>query len=310
MSIQLQSNDNGYDTALNSLFQQLQSLHSDSDQARNDVRGRLTNVTSQFVSAFTNMVGREPNQNEINRFLQQSAGSTIANANSGTGRSEADPTGVSNAIQSFIGNNFTKTAQDYAQDQLKQQQQGWLDLANTARTQGTAAINTTQQSLLDYQSKLFDRLRPNLLTSLKAQGLLDTGGLNEAVAGVQGDLANNASNYIAGLTYQNETNANNIALGGQSAPLSYLQSTTTGQPTFLNSLGGTASTFQNNTYMDNLNYQHQLGLVGAQAKAQSDLQPSFLRTLGQSFANNMGQQFAQAGGQLIKPSSYMTSFGG
>lgn len=301
---------NDYNSALNSLFQQLQALHSDSGQARQIVQGRLNNATDQFASSFKNLVGRAPTQDEINQFLSQSAGSLISNAANGTGRSEQDQQSILNGINQFVGQNFHQAAQDYATQQLQQQQAGWNNLADTALSQGNDAINATQQSLLDYQSKLFDRVRPNLLTSLKAQGLLDTGGMNDAVAGVQGDLANNALQYIAQLQLQNRQNANNIRLSGQAAPLQFLQSNTTNAPNYLDQMGQGALGFNNGTFMDNLNYQHQLGLIQAQANAQAQLQPSFMRTLGQSFANNMGSQFAQAGGQLIKPSSYMTGFGG
>lgn len=291
-SLQPPSNNgggDGYNSAYQTLLQQLSALHSDSGQARQIVQGRLSNATDQFKSSFYNLVGRDPNSAEINQFLSTSAGNIISQSNNGTGRSEADQQSVLNQINQFVGSNFHKAAQDYATEQLQGQQAEAERLAGVYRDQGNTAINATQQSLLDYQSKLFDRLRPNLLTSLKAQGLLDTGGLNEAVAGVQGDLANNASSYIAGLKLQNEQGANNIAFGGASAPYLYKNSTITGAPSYLDAIGNGANAFNNGTYMDNLNYQHQLGLVRAQTDAQDSLQPSFLRTLGQNFAQSFGQ---------------------
>jgi hypothetical protein len=291
-----------YNGAYQTLLQQVQGLHSDSGYARQMIGTRLNTATDQFKSSFSNLVGRDPTQDEINQFLSQSAGSLITSSNGGTGRSENDQQSILNQINQFVGQNFHKAAQDYATQQLQDQQGQWQGLADTARSQGNDAINNVQSSLLDYQSKLFDRLRPNLLTSLKAQGLLDTGGLNEAEAGVQGDLANNASQYIAGLKYQNETNANNISLGGKAAPIQFAQSNATGQPDYLTGVSNGAMGFNNGTYMDNLNYQHQLGLIGAQTSAQASLQPSFMRTLGQSFASNFGSTVGSNVGNQIVPS--------
>lgn len=310
-----------YNSAYQSLYQQLQGVHSDSAQAEQQIGTRLNNVTDQFKSSFYNLVGRDPSQDEINTFLSQGAGNIISQANGGTGRTEADSQNVLNQINQFVGQNFHKAAQDYATQQLQDQQTQANSLADLFRQQGSTAldkyttdtnqgINDTQNALLDYQSKLFDRLRPNLLTSLKAQGLLDTGGLNEAEAGVQGDLANNASQYIAGLKQQqtgnianlrliNEQGANQIAFGGAQAPYLYKQQQITGQPAYLEGQGNGAVNFNNGTYIDNLNYQHQLGLIGAQADAQQRLQPSFMRTLGQSTAQSMGNQF----GQYFSPSN-------
>lgn len=280
-----------YNDAYQSLIQQLQGLHSDSAPAEQVVKGRLDSAVSQFQSSFYNLVGRQPTDDETNQFLQQNASSTISNANGGNGQSEKDPQSVLNSINQFVGQNFQQAANQYATQQLTDQQTQANSLGDLYQQQGDAAINTTQQSLFDYQSKLFDQLKPNLLTSLKSQGLLDTGGLNDAIAGVQGDLANNASNYIAQLQLQNTQGANQIRFGGAAAPYQYQQNLITQQPGQLATAGSNAATFNNSTFMDNLNYQHQLGLVGAQTQAQASLQPSFLRSFGQSAANSLGQNF-------------------
>jgi len=263
--------------------------------------GQISSQVTNFQSQFENLVGRAPTADETKQYINQFV---IPNTNNiATKPANFD---VNNQTQQFIGQNFQKAAQDYATQQLQQQQAGWQSLADTALSKGTDAINATQQSLLDYQSQLFDKLRPNLLTSLKAQGLLDTGGMNEAIAGVQGDLANNASQYIAGLQLQNAQNANNIALTGQAAPLQYEQQTTTGQPSYLQGVGSNATNFNNSTFMSNLDYQHQLGLIQAQASANASLQPSFMRTFGQSAAQGAGSALSQ----WASPSAYASGSGG
>lgn len=259
-------------------------------------------IVDQFYNLFTNYVGRPPTDAEITQFSHDNTqGTGVWTPESGL-RAVTDPTQIRNALTGYITDTFQQQANQTAQDKLAAQTSQWNDLANQYETQGTSAINDTQQALLDYQSKLFDRLRPNLLTSLKAQGLLDTGGLNEAVAGVQGDLANNASQYIAQLQLQNKQNANSIRFGGASAPLSYAQALATNQPQAFSSNGAGALNFNNNTFMSNLDYQHQLGLQNNAARIWADQQPSMLSKIGSSFANSFGQnsgQFAAQDGQSL-----------
>lgn len=266
--------------------------------------GLVNSAASQFASQFENLVGRAPTQDETNKFYTNFI---IPHSNDiGSSYGSTFNQQIDSNINQFVGENYQKAAQDYATQQLQGQQDQANSLADLFRTQGNQAISDTESSLLDYQSQLFDRLRPNLLTSLKAQGLLDTGGLNEALAGQQGDLANSAANYVAQLKLQNDQQANNIAFSGASAPYQYQQSQIMNQPGQLQAAGQNALGITTNTLMDNLNYQHQLGLIQAQTNAQSSLQPSFLRTLGQSFGNSMGSSL----GSWFGPGAGQSSQGG
>ncbi len=289
----------------NDLFSASAGAHSDSLQNRNIEAGWLTSAGDQFKSQFQNLVGRDPTPEEINTFFKQSGNSLTANEG---GNFYKDSANVSNQIQQYVGQNYRQAAQDEATKKLQSQQGQANSLADLFRQQGTSAldayhnqstqgISDTEKSLLDYQSKLFDRLRPNLLTSLKAQGLLDTGGMNEAVAGVQGDLANNASNYIAQLVQQqsqqeaqmrlqNEQGANQIAFGGQAAPYQYQQGNITGNPSYMDQMTGNATNFNNSTFMDNLNFQHQLQMAAYQQNLTMASQPGMMRTFTQGFASN------------------------
>ncbi len=247
----------------------------------------LSHAGDVFSSQFQNMVGRAPNQDEINQFYSQWAAQNKGVTNPGNDLQ------LGAGVQQFVGSNFHKAAQDYATQQLQDQQGQANSLSDLFRSQGNAAISDTEQSLLDYQSKLFDKLRPNLITSLKSQGLLDTGGMNEAMAGVQGDLANNASQYIAGLKLQNDQGANQIAFSGAAAPYQFQQQQIMGAPSFSDQTGAGATAFNNNTFMSNLDFQHQMALQHAQAQNQQGLMPSFLRTFGQSSANGLGSNLTQ-----------------
>ena len=255
----------------------------------------------QFKSQFSDMVGRAPNGDEIQTFVNNYLIPNEANI-----RNSASPqvTNASSYINQFIGQNYNQAAQATATQKLQDQQAQANSLGDLFEQQGNSAINSTEQSLLDYQSKLFDRLRPNLITSLKSQGLLDTGGMNEAMAGVQGDLANQASNYIAQLNLANKQGANQIRFAGAAAPYQYQAGAITNNPAMMFQVGQGALGQNNSVFNSNLDYAHQLGLINAQASAQSSLQPSFLRTFGQGFAGSLGGSAGMGAGQFMNSSLF------
>lgn len=295
------SNLTGYQDLFNNSVAQLAGIHSVGASTANDLNSKLGGIIDQFKSQFTNMVGRAPTDDELNHFSSTQLTDVF---NQGGGILKNDPTSQRNALVQNIGDNYQQAAKDYATSQLTSQQGQATDLANLFRSQGNDAINQTQSQLLDYQSKLFDKLRPNLITSLKAQGLLDTGGLNEAMAGQQADLANQAGGYLADARLQNENAANQIAFSGASAPYQYQQSNILNQVPQMVSNGQNAMGMNYNTFLTNLNYQNQLGLQAQAGRIQSDAQPSFLRTMGQGFANGLGTSMGQGIGSWMNPSAY------
>lgn len=253
-------------------------------QNYNDYQTVVQQNVNDFASQFENLVGRAPTQDEIGKFVSNYV---VPNTRNLTDPNSSQRQQGGSFINQFVGQNFQNAAKDYATQQLEGQQGEANRLADLYRTQGNNAISGIEQQLLDYQSKLFDKLRPNLLTSLKAQGLLDTGGLNEAIAGKQGDLANEASNYLAQLKYQNEMGANDIAFGGASAPYYYKQGIITQQPEQMFAQGQNALNFNNQMYMSNLDYAHQLGLI----QAQQQNKPSFLTSLGHNMLTGFSNAF-------------------
>lgn len=256
------------------------------DQNIQDYTGQINNTVAQFQSQFENLVGRPPTSDETSKYVSQFV---IPNTNNiGNNVSAFD---VNSQTQQFIGQNYQKAAQEYATQQLETQKGQANDLADLFRTKGNAAISDVEQSLLGYQQKLFERLRPNLITSLHSQGLLNTGGMNEALAGQEGDLANEGAKYIADLKYQNDQAANDISFSGEAAPYYYAQGNITNNPATMAAAGQSALANNRGVFMSNLDYMHQLGLVGAQTKAARDSQPSFLRTFGQSAAQSLGSNF-------------------
>lgn len=264
----------------------------------------LDSAISTFQNLFQNFVGRAPTADEVNKYLSENAPSTI------TGSASSGPQGSSyirNNTASYIGDTFQQAANDTANQKLQAQQGQANDLASLFRTQGQQAISDTEQNLMDYQSKLFEKLRPNLITSLDSQGLLDTGGLNQALAGAQQNLADSAQGYLINANLNNDNAANQIAFGGASAPYYFQQNQIMNQPNNLLQAGQGALNTNNNTYLTNLNAINQAGLMQQQkAIAGQAPQPSFLQSLGNSFASSVGN----SAGQWFGPGAYSSSAGG
>lgn len=244
----------------------------------------ITNFGNQFNTLFENLVGRAPTQDEMNRYVTDFV---IPNTNNIAQPNSQFRQTIRDQLGQFVGDNFQRAAQQNVEQQLQSQTGEANRLADLFRTQGRQAINDTEQSLLDYQQKLFDKLRPNLLTSLQAQGLLNTGGLNEAVAGAQEDLATEGSNYLRDARLQNEQQANAIAFSGAEAPYQFRVGQIMNQVPQLQAQAQQASDRGFQTFLQNLQYQQQLGLL----QAQKQQQPSFLKSLGQSFLGGLAQSF-------------------
>lgn len=306
------ANLGGFQSAYQKLWEQAVGLNSDSATARQQIAGRLSDVGNQFKSLFQTLVGRSATDDELNKFYSESGGNIIAN--SPLGRSETDSLNVRNQIGTYVGDTFQNEANSYAEQQLQGQQGEANRLADLFRSQGRQAISDTEAGLLDYQQRLFERLRPNLITSLQAQGLLNTGALNESLAGAAQDLGTAAQGSLLDARLQNENQANAIAYGGQAAPYLFKQGQITAQPDYLRGQSTDALNRAFQTYTQNLNFAQQSALANQQAKLQRGLQPSFLNTLGQSFATQLGK----SGGQWFSPnpsgdqtsgSSYAKIFG-
>lgn len=266
----------------------------------------LQNYGDKFSQLFENYVGRKPTDNEVTQFYQQ----VVAPQGSFPGGNYPGSQELRDRTTNFISDTYQNAAQDVAQQKLEAQQGKANDLANLFRTQGQSSINDVQKSLQDYQASLFERLRPNLITSLQAQGLLNTGALNTAVAGAQKDLADSGSQYIADLTYQNNQGANQIAFSGASAPYQFQQNQILNSVPNMQNAGAGALQNSYNSRMNDLNFLNQIALQNNAARNQSSMQPSFLRTLGQGFAGSLGSSAGNSFGQWFSPGAGQGSSSG
>ncbi len=281
----------GYEDAYRRLAEQQSALGS---SARGDIVRRLDTVGSQFNSMFESLVGRAPNTEELGRFYTETGGDIVYN--SPLGRSEADSVNVRNQVGMYVNDTFQKTAQQVAEEQLRGQQTEADSLAELFRGQGRSAISQTENQLLDFQTRLFERLRPQMMTSLQAQGLLNTGALNESLAGAAKDLSDASQTTLMDMNFQNEQQANAIKFGGASAPYEFSKAAIMGRPDNMRQTGMDALNRAFTTYSQNLDFQQKSALMRQQINASK---PSFLNTLGQSFATQLGK----SGGEWFSPNA-------
>ena len=189
---------------------------------------QLTGYIDTFKNQFQNYVGRDPKPEEYNQFFKflGQQGPWAQEVTAFSGKIGPETTGL-------IKDYYTREAQNEAQKQLETQTQAAIAPNSAFDVWQNSYRNTlsdVEKSLSDYQTKLFEKLRPNLITSLQAQGLLNSGALNEAFAGAGKDLASEAANQIANARGAVEQDIANQRYQLASAPTSYQLSNTANNP--------------------------------------------------------------------------------
>jgi hypothetical protein len=254
---------------------------------------RFAGATQDFAAQFKSLVGRDPDANEVSSYLGQIVGGSGLDAFGNNRGLE-----LSQLASNYIGNTYAGDVEQRGLNELQGQQAEAQRLSDLFRTQGNQAINDTESSLLDYQNKLFERLRPNLITSLQSQGLLNTGGLNQAMAGAQGDLATAGSEELRNLRLQNEQQANAIQFGGQSAPYEYQKALAQSRVPNAQNAANTGLNNAYGTFMNQLNFQNQMALMNQQAaiNASNSNKGGFFKQLGGALPGMLNQTFGNAFG--------------
>lgn len=243
----------------------------------------LTGYAGTFSKLFRQLVGRDPNVEETGQFYQ----TVVAPQGSFPGGGFAGMQELQDRTKSFVADNFQRTAEEQALLELQNQQGQANQLSQMFRTQGRQAISDTESRLQDYQTRLFEKLRPQLLTSLQTQGLLNTGGLNEAFAGAAKDLASESSNYLSDAYLQNEQAANAIAFGGASAPYELARQQAMNRVGYMQGQGESALNRAFQTRSQEMDFNNKLRLLQEQNRLQAENQPSFLKQLGGQILGNV-----------------------
>jgi hypothetical protein len=189
-------------------------------QYASDISGYVDKFTQQYSNATG---GTPPSQDQINTFLQNAVVPLqIQNIkNAGPETVQASNASVDNAIQGLLKDTFSTDIQNANTQQLQ-------NTANKAVAPGSAfdtwqqayqgSIGDVTKTLQNYQQQLFQKLQPNLITSLQSKGLLDSGALNQAFAGAATDLGNAAQGYVAGIQGQADQDIANQRFNIQNAP--------------------------------------------------------------------------------------------
>lgn len=278
--------------ALSGILQSYNASGKGRAQASQDIQSYATT----FQQMFNSFVGRDPTAQEYDQFLQNVV------VNDQPWAKTLDANQLRQETQGLLSQFYTGAAQETAQKKLQDQSQAAVASGSPFdvwQQSYTKSLGDVENSLMDFQSRLFEKLRPNLLTSLKAQGLLDTGALNTAFAGAANDLTSNVQNYMAQARNQAATDIANRRYDITSQPTNYaLQNafntvpnlTASGQQALQNVYGNMV-----NTNMANLNYQNQLDLYNRQ---QSD-QPSLLAQYGGQILGGTAGGFGQNVGKRL-----------
>lgn len=266
-----------------------------------------------FANQFKNLTGRDPNAEEYNTFFQE----VIVPMQPWL--KTPDQLQVSQLATDTINKNFSSVVQQAAEDKAKQQ-------AEAAVAPGSAfdiwqssynkAISDTELQLQDFQQKLFEKLRPNLLTSLQAQGLLDTGALNTAFAGAAKDLGESAQNYLAGVKSQAASDIAGKKYAIQSSPSNFALQNTFGVPGNLSAYGQQAlqNAFNYNQQMNLANLQNafQKEMLASQGKSSplSQLGGLFVGSLAGGLGSSLGKSWGQGlgGGAGVAGGGWATGY--
>ncbi len=188
-------------------------------QNEGNTQGWINNIKGYgdtFRQIFNNYVGRDPNEGEFSQFFSSVVMPKYPHS--------LDTTNLRQETTGLIDQFYRRTAEDEAVNRAKTE-------ANSAVAPGSAydtwansyrqSISDTEKSLMDYQSRLFEKLRPQLLTSLQSQGLLNTGALNEAFAGAAKDLGEGTQNFLAGARSAADADIANRRYDIASSPSNY-----------------------------------------------------------------------------------------
>lgn len=251
---------------------------------------QLSGYADNFAQQFKNYVGRDPNSQEYGQFFK-----TIAQDAPWARNAQDYSQTVKPEITGLLKDYFTRTAQDEAQKTSQTQAVDAIapgSAFDTWQNSYRNSLTDVESSLQDYQSRLFEKLRPQLLTSLKAQGLLDTGALNTAFAGAAKDLTDANTNYMTGARSAVDQDIANRKYELQSAPSNFAMSNTFNTVPNLTQAGTGALNQAFQAYMQDANFRNQRSLLDQQRQSQ----PSPLSQYAGLIVGGLGAGFGQGVG--------------
>lgn len=169
-----------------------------------------------FSQMFENTVGRAPSPEEYDKFF-----SSVVTPN---WIRPIDPNQLRQETTGLMDQFFRRTAENEAL--ARAEEKAAAAVAPDSQFEQWAqqyrkGISDTETALADYQTRLMEKIRPQLIQSLHTQGLLNTGALNEALAGAGKDLSEESQRFILGARGAAEQDIANRRYQIASAPGSY-----------------------------------------------------------------------------------------
>ena len=247
-----------------------------------------------FRSQFRNLVGRDPTDEESRRMFTEIA----PTAGLGT-HDQYTQQQLRDTTAQYVGDTFSRQAEQQVNQELQGQQAEANRLGDLFVTQGNQTADKLSTQLQDFVQRTFEKIRPNLITSAQAQGLLNSGALDMQFAGAAKDLASSAQDKVFDYRMGMEDQANQIRMGGAMAPYQFQQAQALGRMGNLQGQSQNAIQQLFQQRMSEQSFQNQMGLQNNAMRIQQSLQPSFLRTMGQSTASSLGNSF----GQWVSPAT-------
>lgn len=280
----------GLPTYAQTLVQNLANSGTDAARIEAEVRGR----EDLYRNLYQNFVGRAPTEEEMGQLFTNVAPS------SGFATDVNFTQELRDRTASYISDSFRNQAELQSELELQNQVGQAQTLADQFRQQGEQSLTGVEAELKRFTEDVFERVRPNLMTSLAAQGLLNTGGLNQAISGTLGDLTRERENFLMNKRLENEQTANQIAFAGAQAPLAFQQAQSLNRVPSLAALGTQAIGANYNRDILNRQFQHNANMLNMKNRFNSG--PGFLSQLGQYAATRAvdaginGLQQAASGG--------------
>lgn len=258
---------------------------------------QVSGYAETFRQQFKNYVGRDPNSEEFGVFFKDlnTAGPWAKEGGQFAGQQGERTKGL-------IKDYFTSTAQQEAERKAQDQTNQALapnSAFDTWQNQYRNTVSETEKALTDYQARLFEKLRPQLLTSLHSQGLLNTGALNEAFAGAAKDLTEQNSNFIAAARGGAEQDIANKRYQIASSPGDFALQNTFNQVPNLMQAGQTGLQNVFNAYLQDQSFQNQMRMLEKQQSEKPSLLSQYggmmLGGIAGGYGQGLGQKFAMRG---------------
>jgi len=288
----------GYEQAFNRKIAIAALSHSDSPEARQRIIKDLDNGVDQFKNIFSNSVGRDPTAEEFKKaFTENISPAMVEQGMSGQT--------LRDSITQYIGDTFKRAAEQTAQDKTTALSSQYGSLADTFLEQGKKSLGGLSDSLKQFSTSLFEKLRPQLSLAAQAGGYADSGGQTLQEQGALKDLAANSESVLGQANYDLNNRSDAIRFAGESGPLSLASSYASNAPTYLASVADKAGTNLTGYYNNSLAAQNRLSELGYADQLSRQTSPNFFDSLWKDLALGAAKGFSSGAGNRLNNAKWL-----